>query len=125
MAGTLTYTTAAGNVFGAGMAGETVTFTPTDSIDYTTASTTVIVNVAQAAPAEFVNPVSITYGAASSNTQLSGTATWTVGGSPVTVAGAFTYTNAGIVFGAGRPARAKRSPSRPATAPTTPRRPQR
>ena len=83
-----------------------------------------IVNVAQAAPAEIVNPVSITYGTALSNTQLSGTATWTVGGNPVTVAGTFTYTTAGIVL-AQAPARAKRSPSRPATAPTTPRRPQR
>ena len=49
MTGTFTYTTAAGTVFGAGTGqSEAVTFTPSDSTDYTTASTTVTVNVAQA-----------------------------------------------------------------------------
>ena len=61
-----------------------------------------IVNVAQATPTASVNPVNITYGTALSNTQLSGTATWTVGGNPVTVTGTFTYTTAaGTVLGAG------------------------
>ena len=49
------------------------------------------VTVVPATPTVSVNPVNITYGTALSNSQLSGTATWTVGGSPVTVAGTFTY----------------------------------
>ena len=101
--GTLTYTTAAGTVLGAGTGQtEAVTFTPSDSIDYTTASTTVIVDVAQATPTVSVNPVNINYGTALSNGQLSGTAAATVGGNPVTVTGTFTYTTAaGTVLGAG------------------------
>ena len=60
------------------------------------------VNVAQATPTVSVNPVNITYGTALANSQLSGTATWTVGGNPVTVPGTFTYTSAaGTVLGAG------------------------
>jgi hypothetical protein len=48
VAGTFTYTSAAGSVLGAGNGqSEAVTFTPTDTTDYTTASTTVTVNVAQ------------------------------------------------------------------------------
>ena len=60
------------------------------------------VTVSPATPTVSVNPVNITYGTALSNTQLSGTATWTVGGNPVTVTGTFTYTTAaGTVLGAG------------------------
>ena len=60
------------------------------------------VTVVPATPAVSVNPVNITYGTALSNSQLSGTATWTVGGNPVTVTGTFTYTTAaGTVLGAG------------------------
>ncbi len=101
--GTFTYTTAAGIVLGVGTGQtEAVTFTPGDSTDYTTASTTVIVNVAQATPTVSVNPVNITYGTALSNSQLTGTATWTVEGNPVTVAGTFAYTTAvGTVLGGG------------------------
>ena len=52
-------------------------------------------NVAQATPTVVsVNPVNITYGTALANGQLSGTAAWTVNGSPITVAGTFTYTSA-------------------------------
>ena len=101
--GTFTYNTA-GTVLGAGTGqSEAVTFKPRDCTDYTTASTTVIVNVAQATPTVSVNPVNIThYGTALSNAQLNGTATWTVGGNPVTVTGTFTYTTAaGTVLGAG------------------------
>ena len=65
----------------------------TDTTDYTTASATVTMNVAQATPTVVsVNPVNITYGTALANGQLSGTAVWTVNGSPITVAGTFTYT---------------------------------
>ena len=53
------------------------------------------VNVAQATPTVVsVNPVNITYGTALANGQLSGTASWTVNGSTVTVPGTFTYTSA-------------------------------
>ena len=60
------------------------------------------VTVSLPTPIVSVNPVNITYGTALANSQLSGTATWTVDGNPVTVAGTFTYTSAaGTVFGAG------------------------
>ena len=97
VAGTFTYTSAAGTVLNAGNSGqsEAVTFTPTDTTDYTTASATATMNVAQATPTVVsVNPVNITYGTALANGQLSGTASWTVSGSLVTVAGTFTYTSA-------------------------------
>ena len=87
VAGTFTYTSAAGTVLNASNSGqsEAVTFTPTDTTDYTTASATVTVNVAQATPTVVsVNPVNITYGTALDNGQLSGTASWTVNGSLVT-----------------------------------------
>jgi len=96
--GTFTYTSAAGTVLNAGNGqSEAVTFTPTDTTTYATVSSglNVIVNVAQATPAiSNVNPVNITYGTALANGQLSGTATFTVGGNPVTVPGTFTYTSA-------------------------------
>src|SRR5208282_221922 len=94
--GTFTYTSAAGTVLNASASGqsEAVTFTPSATTDYTTASSTVTVNVAQATPAVSVNPVNITYGTALANGQLSGSAIWTVNGSRVTVPGTFTYTSA-------------------------------
>ena len=74
---------------------EAVTFTPTDTTDYTTASSTATVNVAQATPTVVsVSPVNITYGTALANGQLSGSASWTVNGSTVTVPGTFAYTPA-------------------------------
>src|SRR5205823_588499 len=103
VAGTFTYTSAAGSILGAGNGqSETVTFTPTDTTDYTSASSTVIVNVGQAAPTVSASPVSLTYGTTLDNGQLTGTATWIVGGSTVVVGGTFTYTSAaGTVLGAG------------------------
>ena len=94
--GTFTYTSAASTVLNAGNGqSEAVTFTPTDTTTYTTVSSNVFVNVAQATPAiSNVNTVNITYGTALDNAQLSGTATFTVGGNPVTVDGTFTYTSA-------------------------------
>ena len=95
VAGTFSYTSAAGTVLGAGSGqSEDVTFTPSDSTDYTTAYGNVTVNVAQATSIISVNPVVIIDGTALANSQLSGTATWTVNGSPVTVAGTFSYTSA-------------------------------
>jgi sugar lactone lactonase YvrE len=101
--GTFTYTSAAGAVLGAGDGqSESVTFTPSDTTDYTAATTTVIVNVARATPQVSLNPVNITFGTALANGQLSGTATWLVGGQTVVVAGTFSYTSAaGTVLPAG------------------------
>jgi uncharacterized repeat protein (TIGR03803 family) len=91
-AGTLTYTTAVGALLDAGNGYvEDVTFTPTDTTDYTSATGTVIVNVAQAMPNFSLTAVNITYGTALNNNQLNGTATWTVGNSSMSVAGTFTY----------------------------------
>ena len=50
--------------------------------------------VSQAAPSVTISPVDIVYGTALANTQLSGTATSTVGGKVLTVPGSFRYTNA-------------------------------
>jgi hypothetical protein len=104
--GTFTYTStsAASTVLSAGNGqSEAVTFTPDDTTTYTTVSSNVIVNVTQATPTiSNVNPVPITYGTALDNSQLSGTATWTVGGTSMTVPGTFTYTSAkGSVLSAG------------------------
>ena len=106
VAGTFSYTTAAGTVLAVGGGQiENVTFAPTDSTDYTTASSTVTVNVASqqaVTPSLTINPVNITYGTPLANGQLSGTAQATVGGSPVSVAGTFTYTTAaGTVLNGG------------------------
>jgi hypothetical protein len=60
--GTYTYTSARGTVLGAGSGqSEAVTFTPCDSTDYTTVSTTVSVNVAQATPTVQVIDTGCTY----------------------------------------------------------------
>ena len=101
--GTYTYTSAAGTELGVGNGQtESVTFTPQDSTDYSTVTTSVTIDVAQGVVAVSVNPVNLTYGTALANSQLGGTATATVGGSPVNVPGTFTYTSAaGKVLGAG------------------------
>ena len=91
--GTFSYTPSAGKVLGAGdNQALSVTFTPTDSTDYAGATKTVTINVDQAAPEVSVNPVNLTYGTPLANSQLSGTATWTVGGNEVTVPGTWSYT---------------------------------
>ena len=95
--GTFIYTSAAGTVLSASSTAytENVTFSPNDTTDYTTASTTVEVTVNKATPANVtVNPVTLTYGTALANSQLTGAASWTVGGSQVSVPGTFTYTTA-------------------------------
>ena len=92
--GTFTYTSAAGTVPDAGKGqSEAVTFTPNDSTDYAAVYTTVTVNVAPATPTVSGHPVNLIYGTALSNSQLDGSATWTVGGKSVSVPGAFTYTS--------------------------------
>ncbi len=101
VAGTFTYTPAAGTVLKAG-SGQTlsVTFAPTDTTDYATpAATTTTITVNQATPViTWATPTAITYGTALSATQLNATAAF--GGS--NVAGTFTYTPAaGTVLKAG------------------------
>ena len=102
--GTFHYSPAAGMVLGAG-AGQklSVTFTPTDSTDYTTATGTATINVEEATPTiNWSNPADITYGAALSSTQLDATASWTVGGVNQSVSGTFAYTpGTGIVLPVG------------------------
>jgi hypothetical protein len=101
--GSFSYTNAAGIVLSADKGQyELVTFTPKDNTDYTSTRATVTVNVAQAGVEVSVNPVDLTYGTPLANSQLTGTATWTVDGDVVTVLGSFTYMSAaGAVPGAG------------------------
>ena len=79
---------------GAGSAAQAVTFTPTDSSNYTVATTTVSVSVNQATPTiTWATPSAITYGTALTGTQLNATAS---------VAGTFAYSPAaGAVPAAG------------------------
>jgi hypothetical protein len=94
VAGTFTYSPAAGAVLTAGQQTLTVTFAPTDSTDYTTATATVTLTVNQATPTiTWATPAAITYGTALSGTQLNAS-------SPV--AGTFAYSPAaGTVLNAG------------------------
>ena len=95
VAGTLTYSQAAGTVLTAG-AGQALsaTFTPTDTADYSSATATISINVNQATPTvAWNNPADISYGTALSGTQLNATAS---------VAGTLAYSQgAGTVLNAG------------------------
>src|SRR5205085_6136104 len=94
-AGTVAYTPAAGTVLNAGLGQAlSVTLTPTDGANYTTATATVTLDVVKATPAiTWPAPAAITYGTALNATQLNAT-------SPV--AGTFVYTPAsGTVLNAG------------------------
>ena len=93
--GSWSWTSADGTVLGAGPdQSELVAFTPTDTTDYAISTTTLTVNVAQAVPEVTLIPVDIPAGTALANTQLSGTATWTVGGQVMSVPGSWSYTSA-------------------------------
>ena len=82
--GVFVYTPAAGSVPAAGTDTLSVSFTPTDTIDYTSVSKTVQLTVNQSTPViTWPNPASITYGTALSSTQLDASAN---------VAGTFVYT---------------------------------
>ena len=84
--GSFTYNPAIGTVLTAGSQTLGVTFTPTDTTDYTGTTKTVTIQVNQATPAiTWTAPAAITYGTALSATQLDAT-------SPT--AGTFTYTPA-------------------------------
>ncbi|MFZ1084746.1 MAG: protease pro-enzyme activation domain-containing protein [Terracidiphilus sp.] len=94
VAGTFTYSPAAGAVLTAGQQTLTTTFTPTDTADYTTVTATVTLTVNQATPViTWSVPTSITYGTPLSVTQLNATAN---------VPGMFNYSPAaGTVLGLG------------------------
>jgi hypothetical protein len=94
VAGTFTYSPAAKTVLNAGAQTLSVTFTPTNTTDYTTATDTVTLTVNKATPAiTWATPKAITYGTALSATQLDASST---------VAGTFTYSPAtGTVLTAG------------------------
>src|SRR5262249_22057917 len=73
--GTMVYTPAAGSIPAAGTDTLSVTFTPTDTTNYTAITKTVQIAVTQDAPViTWANPASITYGTALSATQLNATA---------------------------------------------------
>jgi hypothetical protein len=93
--GTFAYTPAAGTVPSAGADSLSVTFTPTDAVDYIAATKSVSLTVGQATPTiAWAAPPPILYGRALSSTQLNATAT---------VAGSFVYTPVlGAVLGAGQ-----------------------
>jgi len=94
VAGTFAYSPAAGTVLGGGVQILSVTFTPTDTTDYTTATDSVAIPVKQAAPVlTWFKPAAITYGTALTATQLDAT---------TSVGGTFFYSPAaGTVLGIG------------------------
>jgi large repetitive protein len=94
IAGTFSYSPVSGTLLTAGQQTLTVTFTPTDIADYTTATATVTLTVSQATPAiTWPTPSAITYGTALSATQLNASST---------VAGSFAYSPAlGTIFSPG------------------------
>ncbi len=103
VAGMFSYSPVAGTVPGAGTHTLSVTFTPTDTTDYTTASQSVQLIVGKATPIiTWATPQSITYGTPLSNNQLDAASSWTVGSTTGAVAGVFSYSPAGgTVLGAG------------------------
>ena len=92
--GSLTYDPAAGTVLPAGSHQLSVSFAPTDSVNYNPASGSVSLTVAKATPVvTWSDPAGIVYGTALSATQLNASAN---------VAGSFAYApSAGTVPGAG------------------------
>jgi hypothetical protein len=94
VAGAFTYTPAVGILLTAGTHTLSVTFTPADTTDYTTATATVLLVVNQAAPAiSWATPAPITYGTALSAAQLNAASN---------VAGTFVYNPAaGTMLNAG------------------------
>jgi len=93
--GTFSYSPPAGTVLTAGAYTLSATFTPTDTNDYTTATTSVSITVGQpsAPPITWVTPAAITYGTALSAAQLDASST---------IAGTFSYSPAaGTVLKAG------------------------
>ncbi|MBQ7589615.1 MAG: hypothetical protein IJU47_02890, partial [Verrucomicrobia bacterium] len=84
-----------GNILPAGRHELKVTFTPTDSDTYETATGSVWINVLKATPIVTWDPLSpITYGTPLSGDQLNAEFTWTIGGQDVVVDGTPVYTPA-------------------------------
>jgi pimeloyl-ACP methyl ester carboxylesterase len=94
IAGSFSYLPALGTFLTAGSQTLSVTFTPTDTTDYTTATSTVQLTINKATPTiTWATPAAITYGTALSAGQLDATST---------VVGTFVYAPAtGTVLGAG------------------------
>jgi hypothetical protein len=94
VAGTFAYTPAAGTILSAGTQTLMVSFEPTDSANYLSATKSVSISVQKAIPViSWTSPGSIAYGTPLSLTQLNATAS---------VPGTFTYTPAaGTILGAG------------------------
>jgi hypothetical protein len=105
VAGTFTYSPAAGTVLSAGSSEPLqVSFVPSDLSNYNTpAPVSVAINVAQAAPViTWANPADIVFGSPLSGTQMNATVTSIVNGATVTVPGTITYTpSVGTILGAG------------------------
>jgi YVTN family beta-propeller protein len=103
--GTFVYTSSSGTVLEVGSNQQlTTTFTPTDHVNYTTASASVsinVINVARKTPTiTWNNPTNIVYGTALSRTQLDASASDPTFGA--TVSGTFVYTpSLGIVLSVG------------------------
>jgi Bacterial Ig-like domain (group 3)/Abnormal spindle-like microcephaly-assoc'd, ASPM-SPD-2-Hydin len=93
-AGTFSYTPSAGTVLTSGSQTLSVSFTPTDTTDYNTATASVALTVNKATPTiNWATPAAITAGTALSSTQLDATAS---------VPGSFVYSPAsGAVLAAG------------------------
>jgi subtilase family serine protease len=92
--GTFVYSPSVGAVLAAGNQTLSVTFTPTDTVDYSVTTASVTLTVLKATPAiTWTAPAAIAYGTALSATQLNASSS---------IAGAFTYTPAaGAVLAAG------------------------
>ncbi len=93
-AGSFSYSPSLGQILPVGSQTLSVTFTPTDTADYTTAAGSVTLSVTKPATAiSWATPAAITYGTPLSSTQLDATAN---------VPGSFSYSPAaGTVLGAG------------------------
>jgi len=94
IAGSYVYNKTVGTILPAGTNVLGVTFTPTDSTNYTNATKSVMINVTKATPTiTWNNPANITYGAALGSTQLNANAS---------VPGTFIYSPAsGVVLNVG------------------------
>src|SRR5271157_3210227 len=92
--GTFSYTPAVGTILGVGVDTLSATFTPTDTVDYTTATATTTITVSKATPTiTWGAPAPIIYGTALVPSQLNATAN---------VPGTFSYTPAvGTILGVG------------------------
>ncbi len=90
--GVFSYTPSAGTVLTSGTKTLSVTFTPTDTVDYSSASTTVTLAVSAATPTlTWPVPSAITYGTKLSSTQLDATASATVASVQTAVPGSYSY----------------------------------